>query len=58
MQTYPRDGLAAELGGEQVAAPKEGSFSADAQDEDDDNDNVASRMQKFRGTQPATCRTN
>ncbi|SPO29486.1 uncharacterized protein UTRI_04779_B [Ustilago trichophora] len=35
-RTYPRDGLAAELGGEQVAAPKEGAFSADADEDDDD----------------------
>ncbi|CBQ68575.1 conserved hypothetical protein [Sporisorium reilianum SRZ2] len=36
-RTYPREGLATELGGEQVAAPKEGVFSADA-DEDDEDD--------------------
>ncbi|EST04548.1 NADH dehydrogenase [ubiquinone] 1 beta subcomplex subunit 8 [Kalmanozyma brasiliensis GHG001] len=37
-RTYPRDGLAAELGGEQVAAPKEGAFSAEADEEDDDDE--------------------
>ncbi|KAJ1023148.1 hypothetical protein NDA16_003301 [Ustilago loliicola] len=35
-RTYPRDGLATELGGEQVAAPKEGAFSGDAEDDEDD----------------------
>ncbi|KAJ1025006.1 hypothetical protein NDA18_004292 [Ustilago nuda] len=35
-RTYPRDGLAAELGGKQVAAPKEGAFSGEAEDDNDD----------------------
>ncbi|ETS64995.1 hypothetical protein PaG_00443 [Moesziomyces aphidis] len=35
-RTYPRDGLAAELGGEQVAAPKEGAFSGEEDEEEDD----------------------
>lgn len=35
-RTYPREGLAEELGGMQVAAPKEGAFSADAEEEEDD----------------------
>ncbi|KIS67905.1 uncharacterized protein UMAG_03956 [Mycosarcoma maydis] len=37
-RTYPRDGLATELGGEQVAAPKEGAFSADAEADDEEED--------------------
>ncbi|KAJ9474159.1 hypothetical protein PHBOTO_004215 [Pseudozyma hubeiensis] len=37
-RTYPRDGLATELGGEQVAAPKEGAFSADAEEDDEDEE--------------------
>ncbi|TKY89607.1 hypothetical protein EX895_001392 [Sporisorium graminicola] len=37
-RTYPREGLATELGGEQVAAPKEGAFSADAEEDEDDDE--------------------
>ncbi|SNX85777.1 uncharacterized protein MEPE_04486 [Melanopsichium pennsylvanicum] len=37
-RTYPRDGLATELGGKQVAAPKEGAFSAEADEEEEDEE--------------------
>ncbi|KAN0061351.1 hypothetical protein ACQY0O_006198 [Thecaphora frezii] len=35
-RTYPRDGLAAELGGSQVAAPAEGAFNKSSNEEDDE----------------------
>ncbi|EPQ31407.1 uncharacterized protein PFL1_00742 [Pseudozyma flocculosa PF-1] len=37
-RTYPRDGLAAELGGSQVAAPVEGAFSKSGDDEEEEDD--------------------
>ncbi|PWN18186.1 hypothetical protein BCV69DRAFT_263561, partial [Microstroma glucosiphilum] len=36
-RTYPRDGLAEELGNSQVAAYKEGDFDAKEEDEDEDD---------------------
>ncbi|PWY97225.1 hypothetical protein BCV70DRAFT_70189 [Testicularia cyperi] len=37
-RTYPRDGLGSELGGAQVAAAKEGSFSAEQDEEEEDDE--------------------
>lgn len=37
-QTYPRDGLAEELGNAQIAAYKEGDFDAKEEDEDEDDE--------------------